>query len=123
MKLAKRQVIMWFSLGLVAGALIICAVGRCRWGHRRPKPGPEDVIQHFSEGLNLDDSQHQKLREIILTHHPKFETLRREAREKRSRLFDSVQSQIKDILNPDQQALFDQRIERHEKRRKRRPRP
>lgn len=109
MKLDKRQVAMWFSLGLVAGALLMGVAGRTHWGHRKRSHNPERIIQRFSKGLDLSSEQHGKLRAIILTNHPKFKSLYKESRAKKRELSKTVRLQIREILDPKQQAAFDNR--------------
>ena len=123
MKLDKSQAAMWFSLGILAGALLMGGIFRYRSSYRKRVPDPEHVIERFSKGLDLSADQHQNLRKVILANHPKFEAFHREYKEKKRKLSEDVRSEIKTFLTAEQRASFDKRIAQRKERRAQRRKP
>ena len=122
MKFNKLQACMWLGLGLVAGALLMGGWFRLFWGYPPPPPppDPEHVIRMFGAGLDLSDEQYAGLRRIILANDGWFRALHDEEESKRRALAESVQGEIRKLLNDKQRSEFDRRMAEREERDKKR---
>jgi Spy/CpxP family protein refolding chaperone len=93
-------------------------------GAGNPGPGPRErfgrrggvLLERLSEQLQLTDAQKSQIGPIIEQAKPQMKAIEEEAQAKRKALIDSVSSQIKPILNPDQQAKFSDMVQRIESR-------
>jgi len=119
MRLSRLQALMFFSLGLVTGAVLMGSWFRFHWGHLPPPPGPNQVIQMFATGLNLSNEQYAGLRKVILDNDDRFRALHDEMESKSRAFMKSIQDDIRKLLNDKQRAEFDRRMAEHEARLKR----
>jgi hypothetical protein len=123
MKTNKLPALMFFSLGLVTGAVLMGCWFRFHWELPPQPPDPNHIIQMFAAGLNLSDEQYAGLRKIILDNDGRFRALHDEMEPKLQALMGSVKTDIRKLLNDKQRAEFDRRMAEHEARWKRHPGP
>jgi Spy/CpxP family protein refolding chaperone len=114
---------MWFSLGLVAGAVLMGVWLRFRFGHHPQPPNPDHLIQIFAKGLDLSESQYADLRKVIIKHDVRFKALHDEQDAKRQAFKNAVQSDIRELLDDKQRAKFDRLMAEQEARWKKGPGP
>jgi Spy/CpxP family protein refolding chaperone len=88
-------------------------------GHRRGDhhgmPSADDQLKHLSEKLNLTDDQQTKLKPILEDQHKQMQQLwndssmsRQDRFSKMRELRENSDTQIKSVLNDDQQKKFDE---------------
>lgn len=94
-------------------------------GRRGGRFTPERRLQHLSRKLNLTDDEKAKIKPILEDQQQKMQALRQDTslskqdrRAKFQELRQNYISQVRPILNPDQQAKFDQMIQKQEQRMK-----
>lgn len=90
-----------FLLGMVCGAALFYLGQRSMTPSRpagpwRAGPHPGDLLDRLSRDLDLDPDQRRKIEAIIEEHHAHMRKLLEDGR-----------SEIRDILRPDQQKIFD----------------
>ena len=94
-----------------------------RMGHGPMMPSVDDQIKHLTKKLNLSDDQQAKLKPILEDQHKQMETIHNDSSLSREDRFSKMQAlrqssdtQIKGVLNEDQQKNFDQmRAEQRER--------
>jgi periplasmic protein CpxP/Spy len=81
---------------------------------RRPMPSVDDQIKHLSKKLNLTDDQQAKLKPIFEDQHKQMEQIHNDSSLSREDRFSKMQAlrqssdtQIKGVLNEEQQKSFD----------------
>jgi Spy/CpxP family protein refolding chaperone len=84
-------------------------------GRHRGMPSADDQLKHLTGKLNLSDDQHAKLKPILEDQHKQMQQLwsddslsRQDRFSKMRELRESTDTQIKSVLNEDQQKKFDQ---------------
>jgi len=84
-------------------------------GGRRGMPSADDQLKHLSTMLNLSDDQQAKLKPILEDQHKQMQQLwndnlmsRQDRFSKMRELRENADTQIKGVLNDDQQKKFDQ---------------
>jgi Spy/CpxP family protein refolding chaperone len=90
-------------------------------GHRPGKPMTTDErLQRLTQALSLTDDQQQKIRPILESETQQLDALHQsttltgpERRDKMLAIRDTTTSQIKPILNPDQQTKYEQMMARY----------
>ena len=111
-----------FVLGIIVGGSGVFYYG---WysGHWHHEFNPQRVVNRMKHELNLDDSQVQKLtqilqdsakkrRELEQKNQPEFDALRKETRD-----------QVRQILNADQLAKFNEHVRLADERRQQQKNP
>ena len=85
-----------------------------RMGHGPMMPSVDDQIKHLTKKLNLSDDQQAKLKPILEDQHKQMETIHNDSSLSREDRFSKMQAlrqssdtQIKGVLNEDQQKNFD----------------
>jgi protein CpxP len=83
--------------------------------HGRGMPSADDQLKHLSQKLNLSDDQQAKLKPILEDQHKQMQQLwndnsmsRQDRVSKMRELRENANTQIKSVLNDDQQKKFDQ---------------
>ena len=90
---------------------------------RRQMPSVDDQLKHLSSKLNLTDAQQAKLKPILEDQHKQMEQIHNDSSLSREDRFGKIQqlrqnsdSQIKSVLNEDQQKNFDKMREEQRSR-------
>jgi Spy/CpxP family protein refolding chaperone len=101
----KRNVLAVVTAGAIAlgGFVIVQAQpGPGGGGH-----GHAFGLQHLTDKLNLTSDQQTKVQPILDAAKPQIRTIHQEAMQKAKTVMDSTLSQIRPLLNPDQQKKLD----------------
>jgi len=109
MRISWKQAVPVFILGLVLGA----AVGS--WAHRAAvrrfmKGGvhrPERMLENLSRQLKLDPAQKDAMKKVLDSQHERLQAFHKETSAKFEEFRLSFEADVKKILTPEQQALFD----------------
>lgn len=92
--------------------------------HRGPGMDPEEVrkrlIEEMRQRVKLDDAQVAKLNRIFDDTRAQFDKIHQEMNDRGHAVWDKQVAEVKAILRPDQQPLYDQLRAEHEAARKRR---
>lgn len=109
----QRRAALYFVLTFVFG-VAVGAVGLFLYawygGHWHREVGRGDFARYLSHELNLDSQQTQQVTQIINDSSKKFDELRTATRPQFEALRQQTDSQIRQILNPDQTRKFDEVI-------------
>ena len=101
----KRNVLAVVTAGAIAlgGFVIVQAQpGPGGGGH-----GHAFGLQHLTDKLNLTSDQQTKVQPIVDAAKPQIRAIQQEAMQKAKTVMDSTLSQIRPLLNPDQQKKLD----------------
>lgn len=94
-----------FVAGLAVGVSL--SVTHPRWfvwlRPAPPSPGPEMVIRHLTRVLELDAAQQQKVRDLVMRHHPEMMAEIERARSFRDSYADRMFREMEPLLTPEQQ--------------------
>ncbi|HEY1219545.1 MAG: hypothetical protein ABSE42_19230 [Bryobacteraceae bacterium] len=89
-----------------------------------PGPDPEEIrkrlVEEMRQRVKLDDAQIAKLNRIFDDTRAQFDQIHREMNERGHAAWDKQVAEVKAILRPDQEPLYDQLRADHEAARKRR---
>ncbi len=95
--------------------------GGGHWGHHHKMPSVDQQMKHFTKALKLSDDQQTKVRSVLEEQHKQMEqvhndsSLSREDRfSKMKQIHESTNTQIKSVLNEDQQKKFDEIQQKHQ---------
>jgi len=92
--------------------------------HKGPGPDPEEIrrrlVEEMRSRVKLDDAQVARLNQIYDNTRAQFDQIHREMNDRGRAVWDKQVAEVKAILRPDQQPLFDQLRAEHEAARKRR---
>ena len=106
----KRNLLILAATGAIAlsGFTIVQAAGKGgsdgRGWHGR---GRGDMLKHMTESLNLTPDQQAKVQPILDQAKPQLKAIHQEAKQKAKAVMDSTMSQIRPLLNADQQKKLD----------------
>jgi hypothetical protein len=110
---------------LLAGSAALYAQGQeqpgGQWGHGQGQPMTADQrLQHMTKQLNLTDAQQQQIKPILENEARQMQTLREDSslsqQDRMGKMIEIRQgtaSQIKPILNADQQKQYEEMMNRH----------
>ena len=94
-----------------------------RMGHGPMMPSVDDQVKHLTKKLNLSDDQQAKLKPILEDQHKQLQAIHNDSSLSREDRFSKMQAlrqssdtQIKSILNEDQQKNFDKMREEQQGR-------
>ena len=108
-----------FLLGSISGAVghylyqkkMIAAVPH-------PKPGSHDIAEEMARDLGLDAVQKEKLRAIIVRSRESYRALWEQFRPQYDALRKQTRQEMREILNDDQKARFENKIQEMDSRRR-----
>ena len=120
MTLNWKPIVIAFVIGGTAGFLAarMCAglMKHHRWDNGK---SPGQMLDRFSSKLHLTAEQRQQIGAILEAKRQKLDALRGEIRPKFQELHASTSAEIRRLLNPDQQRIFDEMQAKRDARRKR----
>ena len=118
MNIPWKIVIPVFLAGLLAGAAGGSWAQRAAFRHFRSggPMAPRRFIDHFSRELSLDETQRVAVQAIFEKHAPQLEALRLRTAGEFDAIRKSMDEEIKQKLNPDQQRRFEEMTARFMKR-------
>ncbi len=121
---AISGVLLLFLVGAAAGALVMHRVDRGRIEAILSGKGSATVdviVSRYTRSLDLDAAQQQRVRAIVTETHREVSEIRKPAQIEVEAAIDRSRARVRELLNPGQQAKFDQlqasRRERRERRR------
>jgi len=92
--------------------------------HKSPGPDPEEIrkrlVEEMRQRVKLDDAQIAKLNRIFDYTRAQFDQIHREMNDRGHAAWDKQVAEVKAILRPEQEPLYDQLRAEHEAARKRR---
>ena len=88
--------------------------------HKDPEQVRKMLIEEMRRRVKLDDAQIAKLNQIFDDTRAQFDEIHREMNDRGRAVWDKQVAEVKAILRPDQQPLYDQLRAEHEAARKRR---
>jgi protein CpxP len=96
------------------------AEGGRHWGHHHKTPSVDQQIKHLTKALKLNDDQQTKVRSALEDQHKQMEQIHNDSSLSRDDRFSkmkqihaSTNTQIKSVLNDDQQKKFDEIQQKH----------
>ncbi|MCU1296744.1 MAG: hypothetical protein JWO91_1022 [Acidobacteriaceae bacterium] len=99
--------------------------GGGHWHHHK-RPSVDKQVKHLTKALKLSDDQQAKVRRALEDQHNQMEQIRSDSSLSRDDRFnkmkgirDSTNTQIKTVLNEDQQKKFEEIQQKHQKRHER----
>ncbi len=106
-----------FTLGCGTGVLLDSAYRlRAREG-RDSRRGGEEIFESMKRDLNLNEQQATEVRRILEQTRGEYRALRAEIRPRYDALRQNSRAQIRALLNPEQQRIFDARAAERDARR------
>ncbi len=111
--------VLTFLCGVIAGSagLFVYAWYSGHWTRRSGHPDPQRIIRRFTQELDLTSDQTQQLTEIINDSFQKHRALDQQVGDEYRALRNETRGRIRKILNPAQQAKFDELVRRFEQKR------
>jgi uncharacterized membrane protein len=106
-------IVISFILGILGGIAIEQQIIYNR--QTTPPPSREEVMKAFADRLHLDSLQVVKVDTILSTYRPSFDEHRKRVRLTR----DTIERNIRAVLSPDQNKLYDDYLkdfEQHERK-------
>lgn len=77
---------------------------------RHPQEAPQKIIPILKRRLRLDPEQTVKIEAIIREHHLALQKIRYETTPRVRTEIDAIQSEVAEVLNPDQRKLWNRRM-------------
>lgn len=111
--------VLTFLCGVIAGSagLFVYAWHSGHWVRRSGHPDPQRIVRRLTQELDLTPDQTQHLTEIINDSFQKHRALDQQVGEEYRALRNETRGRIRKILNPAQQAKFDELAHRFEQKR------
>jgi Spy/CpxP family protein refolding chaperone len=106
----KRNLLTLAAVGVIAlGGFAIAQAesGPGRWQGHGGGHGHGFAVEHLTKALNLTSDQQAKVQPIIDKARPQVMAIHKEAMQKMQTVMDNTMSQIRPLLNKDQQKKFD----------------
>jgi septal ring factor EnvC (AmiA/AmiB activator) len=95
--------------------------GGGHWGHHHKMPSVDQQMKHLTKALKLSDDQQTKVRSALEDQHKQMEQIHNDSSLSRDDRFnkmkqirESTNTQIKSVLNEDQQKKFDEIQQKHQ---------
>ncbi len=112
--LAPRRWLRIFSLSLIfLSGSVVGAVSGGFWMRNRmismiqhPEKVPDRVLPRLRSGLSLSDVQARTVEEIVRRRHAQMESLRAETYPKQLAEFKAMQSEVAEVLTPEQRSKW-----------------
>ncbi|MCH7477082.1 MAG: hypothetical protein IIA14_03150 [SAR324 cluster bacterium] len=120
MKIDKKQAGMWFSLGLVIGALLVGLWFRFGHRHHRHRWDPDRALQRFSARLDLDEKQQEKVRKILVDKGEQHRAIHKDHKKRADAVRETFRGEIEKLLRTDQAEKFEKMKARWDERRRQR---
>lgn len=111
-------------LGLIVGVggTLVAAhegVGRLHYHAERPPRGPNEYLDRITRDLELTAAQRDSISGILERQRGDIDAIWREVRPRFDSLRTNVRAEMRVLLNPDQQARFDEISRQNDQRRNR----
>ncbi len=116
---ALVAIVVVFIVGLLVGGFLATTLIRGRVVHamwRERPPVHKMVAKRLTENIELSNEQRQELEKILLEYDSRFDDFERQSRQQVRAIAQEMESRMREILNPDQQEIFDRNVTRlHER--------
>jgi len=99
----KRNLLTFAAVGAIALGGFAVAQAEGPGGHR----GHAFGVEHLTKALNLTSDQQAKIKPIFDQARPQIMAIHKDAMQKTQTILDSTMSQVRPLLNADQQKKFD----------------
>jgi len=113
----KRNLLTVIAASVIALAGFVTVQAQREPGGGGRGHGKRFTVERLTQDLNLTPEQQTKVQPIVDQAKPKIAAIRREAMQKTKALMDSMASQIRPLLTPDQQKKLDENIQKGSSRR------
>ena len=113
------SVLFVFLLGALAGALVTHKIYQQKMENiirDEPRTMREVIVQRLNHALHLDATQLEQLRTIVKETRSEMKDLRKQIKPQMEEVLDRSQSEVREILHPDQLEKYDQIISERKKR-------
>ena len=119
---AITGVLLIFILGAVGGVIGTYIFYKCRkdalvWGE--PRDREEHMVRRLSRDLNLDNEQHDKVKEILHETRAEMKVVRKQYRPQIEAVLEKGHDRIRKILKPEQLEKFEKIVVERKERRNR----
>src|SRR5688500_6976546 len=106
-----------FLVGALCGAAGMLVASQRGMGPSQPRRrGPHGYVEHLTRTLDLSSAQRDSVRAILERHRPAMDSLRREVAPRFETLQNTIRSEIRTQLTPEQQRKLDEMTSRLDKR-------
>jgi Spy/CpxP family protein refolding chaperone len=113
----KRNLLTLIAASMIALAGFVIVQAQREPGGGGRGHGKRFMVERLTQNLNLTPEQQTKVQPIIDQAKPKIAAIHREAMQKTKAVMDSMMSQIRPLLTPDQQKKLDENIQKRSSRR------
>ena len=117
-----RRAYLYFILTFVLG-IIVGGAGTIfyewHWGHWHRGFDKQRIVRHLKRELNLSDTQVQQVDQLMDDWMKKYEALRGQVNPQFDALREERRNRIRQVLNPEQLAKFNELVRRNDERMKR----
>ena len=105
----KRNLLTFTTVGVIALGGYAFAQSQTGFGGHRAGGGRGHAfaLEHMTKSLNLTPDQQSKVQPLIDQARPQIVAIHKDAMQKTHAIIDNTMSQIRPMLNPDQQKKFD----------------
>jgi hypothetical protein len=110
MKMPWKFILVSFLIGLLAGGSAGLFYSH-KLAREWLKRGPDMFLGHLDRKLHLDEQQKAKIRPLLVADRDKLMAYQAELRK-------AARVQIRTLLNPDQQGIFDAMVAKHDAERR-----
>jgi Spy/CpxP family protein refolding chaperone len=112
----KRNLLTLIAASVIALAGFVIVQAQREPGGGGRGHGKRFMVERLTQNLNLTPEQQTKVQPIIDQAKPKIAAIHREAMQKTKSVMDSMMSQIRPLLTPDQQKTLDENIQKRSSR-------
>jgi Spy/CpxP family protein refolding chaperone len=113
----KRNLVTLIAASMIALAGFVIVQAQREPGGGGRGHGKRFMVERLTQNLNLTPEQQTKVQPIIDQAKPKIAAIHREAMQKTKAVMDSMMSQIRPLLTPDQQKKLDENMQKRSSRR------
>ena len=114
---AKSKTLVFIIVSFLLGGIVGAVVYGNYFGQRRgTRPTHQDIVREFTQRLNLQGNQPMVVDSILEAGRAKFGEIRKQYSETFRSQRDSLRREIRKILKPEQNLLFDQYIKEMDER-------
>ena len=113
-------IILVFILGVTCGSLVTFLISQSRlesFMKGGPQAREDHLVKRLTKQLDLDNQQHEQVKNIIHETHEDIRQIRQKTRPQIEATLNDSQLRISGLLRPDQQATFKKIVAEHKARR------
>ena len=113
-------IILVFVLGVTCGSLVTFLISQSRiesFIKGGPQAREEHLVKRLTKELDLDNRQHEQVKDIIHETHEDIRQIRKKIHPQIEAILNDSQLRISGLLRPEQQAAFKKIVAEHQARR------